>query len=47
MPFKLVFFGGRIATEPRLVHPQAADELLAKIEVVNGHQPSVTQPVGT
>ena len=42
-----VFFGGRIATEPRLVHPQAAYELLAKVEVVSGHQPSVTTPART
>ncbi len=38
MPFKQVF-SGRIATESWLAHPQAAYELIAKIEVVNGHQP--------
>lgn len=38
------FFGVAIATEQKLAHPQAADGLRAKIEVVNEYQPLVTQP---
>lgn len=44
MPFKQVF-SGRIATEPWLAHPQAAYELLAKTEVVNG-QPAFSDKTG-
>lgn len=43
VPFEQVF-SGCIATKQRLVHPQAAYQLLAKIRFVNGHQPLVTEP---
>lgn len=45
--YPIIFFCGRIATEQKLAHPQAADGLQAKIEVVNEHQPLVTQPAST